>query len=143
MACKKAKQKEQVVMTEKATETEANLAEVSTNNQDDRLLFGVDSRTPSDNILQNNLTEFEWASRNKLYPNFWGRNLTGENALTREEIEFLHGKGCKIAAIYTDKESKQTEEQGRILAKRLMLPPMSLVFRRGRRFSLKSAKKKP
>ncbi len=119
MACKKAKQKEQVVMTEKATETEANLAEVSTNNQDDRLLFGVDSRTPSDNILQNNLTEFEWASRNKLYPNFWGRNLTGENALTREEIEFLHGKGCKIAAIYTDKESKQTEEQGRILAKKI------------------------
>lgn len=32
MACKKAKQTEQVVMTEKAAETEANVAEVSTNN---------------------------------------------------------------------------------------------------------------
>lgn len=119
MACKKAKQTEQVVMTEKAAETEANVAEVSTNNQGERLLFGVDSHTPAGDILQNNLTEFEWAVRNKVYPNFWGRNLTGENALTKEEINFLHGMGCKIAAIYTDGESKQTEEQGRILAKKI------------------------
>ena len=83
MACKKAKQTEQVVMTEKAAETEANVAEVSTNNQGERLLFGVDSHTPSNDILQNNLTEFEWAVRNKVYPNFWGRNLTGENAYKR------------------------------------------------------------
>ena len=45
----------------------------------DRLLFGVDSKVRSDNLLQNNLTEFEWVTRNKLYPNFWGRNITGEN----------------------------------------------------------------
>ena len=119
MACKKAKRTEQVVKTEKAAETEANVVEVSTNNQVERLLFGVDSHTPSNNILQNNLTEFEWAVRNKVYPNFWGRNLTGENALTKEEINFLHGMGCKIAAIYTDGEPKQTEEQGRILAKKI------------------------
>ena len=119
MACKKAKRTEQVVMTDKTTETEANVAEVSTNNQGERLLFGVDSHTPSNDILQNNLTEFEWAVRNKVYPNFWGRNLTGENALTKEEIDFLHGMGCKIAAIYTDGEPKQTEEQGRILAKKI------------------------
>ena len=119
MACKKAKRAEQVVKTEKTAETEVNFAEVSTNNQGERLLFGVDSHTPSNDILQNNLTEFEWAVRNKVYPNFWGRNLTGENALTKEEIDFLHGMGCKIAAIHTDGEPKQTEEQGRILAKKI------------------------
>lgn len=54
------------------------------------LRFGVNSKTPVDTLLQNNLTEFEWAARNKLYPNFWGRYLSGENALTMEEIEFLH-----------------------------------------------------
>ena len=112
MACKKAKRAEQVVKTEKTAETEVNFAEVSTNNQGERLLFGVDSHTPSNDILQNNLTEFEWAVRNKVYPNFWGRNLTGENALTKEEIDFLHGMGCKIAAIHTDGEPKADRGTG-------------------------------
>ena len=81
----------------------------------------MDSRTPSGTALQNNLTQFEWVVRNKIYPNFWGRNLVGENALTREEIEFIHSKGCKIAAIYIADEAKETEEQGKILAKKIAL----------------------
>ena len=48
-----------------------------------RLLFGIDSAVSANTVLQNNLTEFEWAVRNKVYPNFWGRNLTGENSLTK------------------------------------------------------------
>lgn len=81
------------------------------------LRFGVNSKTPADTLLQNNLTEFEWAARNKLYPNFWGRYLSGENALTKEEIEFLHDKGCKIAALYRTDNSKSTEEKGEALAR--------------------------
>ena len=64
------------------------------------LRFGVDTAGKADEVLQNNLTEFEWVARNKLYPDFWGRNLVGENCLTEEEIRFLHRQGCKIAAIY-------------------------------------------
>lgn len=82
-----------------------------------RLLFGVDSRVSADTLLQNNLTEFEWVRRNKLYPCFWARNITGEGALTKEEIDFLHSKGCKIAFIFSTEEVKKTEEQGLIDAK--------------------------
>ena len=92
----------------------------------DRLFFGVDSRRSSNALLQNNLTNFEWASRNKLYPNFWGRNINGENALTIEEIDFLHDKGCRIAAIYSDASVKETEEQGKMLAKKADLAAYGL-----------------
>lgn len=119
MACKDAKKNREVEMASQVKETEAVEIAVSEEQKAERLLFGVDSRTPSDDILQNNLTEFEWAVRNKLYPNFWGRNLVGENALTKEEIDFLHSKGCKIAAVYSDSGEKQTEEQGQILAKKI------------------------
>lgn len=76
-------------------------------------LFGVDSKTPANVVLQNNITEFEWVTRNKLYPGFWGRNLNGETALTKEEVEFLHGKACRIVPIYCPEQDKRTLEQGR------------------------------
>lgn len=79
----------------------------------ERLLFGVDSEIQANDILQNNISMFEWVVRNKVHPNFWGRNLLGENALTKDEIDFIHSKGCKIAAVYTDSGDKQTEEQGK------------------------------
>lgn len=90
------------------------------------LFFGVDSDTPSNERLQNNLTLFEWAERNKLYPNFWGRHITGEHALTREEIDFLRNMGCKIAAIYRSSDSKETEEQGRLEAAKAALAALAL-----------------
>ncbi|MBQ8203392.1 MAG: hypothetical protein IJZ75_03835 [Clostridia bacterium] len=80
----------------------------------ERLLFCVDSEIQANDILQNNISMFEWVVRNKIHPNFWGRNLLGENALTTKDgIEFIHSKGCKIAAIYNDSGDKQTEEQGK------------------------------
>ncbi len=123
MACKDAKNKQIVKeKTEVITESVVNepeKVEEAIEKRAERLFFGVDSQILSDDILQNNITLFEWAVRNKRYPNFWGRNLTGENALTKEEIDFLHSKGCKIAAIYTDAGDKQTEEQGKILARKI------------------------
>lgn len=92
----------------------------------DRLLFGVDSKIQANDHLQNNIEEFEWVVRNKIYPNFYGRYLTGENALTKDEIKFLHYKGCRIAAIYVDEGAKQTEEQGTILAKKIALRALEL-----------------
>lgn len=131
MACKDAKKNREVEMTSQVKETEAVEIAVSEEQKAERLLFGVDSRTPANDILQNNLTEFEWAVRNKLYPNFWGRNLTGENALTKGEIEFLHSNGCKIAAIYNDSGEKQTEEQGQILAKKIDVLALELGIPEG------------
>lgn len=83
----------------------------------ERLLFGVDSEIQANDILQNNISMYEWVVRNKVHPNFWGRNLSGENALTKDEVDFIHSKGCKIAAIYTDAGEKQTEEQGKTAGK--------------------------
>ena len=54
-----------------------------------RLLFGVDSKIQANDLLQNNIDQFEWVVRNKIYPNFYGRYLTGENCLTKDEIKFL------------------------------------------------------
>ena len=83
-----------------------------------RLLFGVNSNTPADNLLQNNINQFEWVLKNKIHPIFWGRELIGENALTKEEIDFLHYKGCKIALICSCSDSKATEEDGVAIAKK-------------------------
>ena len=117
MACRNAYQSNTIV--EEADVLQAPITEPVVAKKVNRLLFGVDSKIQANDILQNNIEEFEWVVRNKIYPNFYGRYLTGDNCLTKDEIKFLHRKGCKIAAIYTDKCEKQTEEQGMILAKKI------------------------
>lgn len=81
-------------------------------NNGPKLWFGVDSNFRSDTLLQNNLTLFEWATRNKVYPCFWGRHIMGDNCLTKEEIHFLRCKACKIVPIHNTGNIKMTEEQG-------------------------------
>ena len=135
MACKGAKhakalaEASRVAAVQPKTKTDEEVVPV------ERLLFGVDSEIQANDILQNNISMFEWVIRNKIHPNLWGRNLLGENALTKDEIEFIHSKGCKIAAIYTDAGEKQTEEQGKsageiavALAFDLEIPQGSAVF---------------
>ena len=117
MACRNAYRTKNIM--EEADVAQTSITEPVVANSVNRLLFGVDSNTKANDLLQNNIEEFEWVVRNKIYPNFYGRHLTGENCLTKDEIEFLHRKGCKIAAIYADEGAKQTEEQGVILAKKI------------------------
>lgn len=131
MACKDAKKRQAEVENLVAENTQIETKEVVEGKVVERLFFGVDSQIQSDDVLQNNITEFEWAARNKVYPNFWGRNLVGKNALTKEEIDFLHSKGCKIAAIYNDPGEKQTEEQGQILAKKIDVLALQLGISEG------------
>lgn len=87
---------------------------------------GVDTVSQANDLLQNNLIHFDWVAKNKSYPNFWGRYLTGENRLTKEEIKFLHSKGCKIVPIYKDTQIKETEEQGRVHAQKIAEIAMEL-----------------
>ena len=77
-----------------------------------KLYFGVDSKIQSDDLLQNNIDMFEWILRNKIHPNFYGRYITGLDALTKEEISFLHSKGCKICPIYSVSCKKEREIEG-------------------------------
>lgn len=98
-------------------------------------LFGVDAQSSSDDLLQNNIDQFEWVVRNKIYPNFYGRNLNGDNCLTYSEIEHLHKKGCKIAAIYQTTKDQMTEAQGNMCAQeagerasKLRIPKGTAIF---------------
>ncbi len=91
----------------------------------------IDTKIETDDLLQNNITQFEWAVRNKIYPNFVGRNIVGENSLNKEEIKFLHSKGCKIAAIYSDAGEKKSEEQGKLLAKKIDIRALELGIPEG------------
>lgn len=100
-----------------------------------RLHFGVDSEIEANDILQNNIEQFEWVVRNKVYPCFYGRNIIGENHLTKNEIAFLHSKGCKIAPIYNSSEAKKTEEDGAniaekidVIATELRIPTGTAIF---------------
>ncbi len=133
MACKGAKNKtasveaKQVAVAAVQTEVQSTEAQAPVS----RLLFGVDSKIQANDILQNNISMFEWVVRNKIYPNFWGRNLVGKNALTKEEIAFIHSNGCKIAAIYTDDGEKKTEEQGKIIAKKIDVVALELGIPEG------------
>lgn len=81
------------------------------------LLFGVDSKFRADDLLQNNIDLFEWVTRNKVFPLFWGRNIDGENSLTKEEIAYIHDKGSKIVAMIGSLCEKKTESDGIEMAK--------------------------
>ena len=129
MACRNAYRTQNII--EEADVDQTSISEPVVAKSVNRLLFGVDSKIQANDLLQNNIEEFEWVVRNKIYPNFYGRYLTGDNCLTQDEIQFLHGKGCKIAAIYKDDGEKQTEEQGTILAKKIDIRALELSLSEG------------
>ena len=122
MACRNAYR----IKTTETEKVENKIQPITPENTVSRLLFGITTKIETDDLLQNNLTQFEWVVRNKIYPNFVGRNIAGDNSLSREEIKFLHRKGCMIAAIYTDEGEKQRKEQGVILAKKIYLRAIEL-----------------
>ncbi len=76
------------------------------------LYFGVNTTTPANTLLQNNISLYSWVTKNKPAPNFWGRNIVGKQALTRYEIEYLHRRGCKVAAIYPLPMNKTKKAHG-------------------------------
>ena len=119
-----------IINTESTSNLNGNLL-----NKHKQLYFGVDSKIPATDLLQNNLNMFEWVSRNKVYPIFWGRYITGENSLTQEEAEFFHNKKCKIALIGTSPEPKISEEDGRKFATKVLsivsklnIPSKTVIF---------------
>ena len=102
------------------------LEKTSLNDSPVRLLFGVDSKSRADVLLQNNIDLFEWIVRNKVYPSFFVRNLNGENCLTTEEIAFLHHKGCRIAVSCVDQGEKNTDEEGELYAQEVVSKAIEL-----------------
>ena len=129
MACRNDYKTETVNIATDKTPTSIQESVVATTAE--RFLFGVDSKIQANDLLQNNIEEFEWIVRNKIYPNFYGRYITGENCLTDDEIRFLHHNGCKIAPIYADEGEKKTEKEGKILAKKIGIRTLELGIPEG------------
>ena len=129
MACRNAYRTRRV--NREVAENKTPISEPAVAKTVDRLLFGVDSKTQANDLLQNNIDEFEWVVRNKVYPNFYGRYINGENCLTEDEIKFIHSNGCKIAAIYADESAKETEEQGEKIAEKIDMRALELGIPEG------------
>ena len=64
-----------------------------------RTIFGVSSATPITKKLKNGYTMYDWVKRQKCFPAFCMRTLSGENKITTEEIEFLKARDCKIGLV--------------------------------------------
>lgn len=67
-----------------------------------RTIFGVSSATPICKKLKNGYTMYDWVKRQKCFPAFCMRTISGENKITAEEIEFLKAKDCKIGLVIGD-----------------------------------------
>ena len=67
-----------------------------------KTIFGVSSATPINKKLKNGYTMYDWVKRQKCFPAFCMRTLSGENKITTEEIEFLKSKDCKIGLVIRD-----------------------------------------
>ncbi len=65
-------------------------------------IFGVYSATPVNKKLKNGYTMYDWVMRQKCFPSFCMRTLTGDSKITAEEIGFLKNKGCKIGLVLND-----------------------------------------
>lgn len=65
MAYRKAKRSRATTVANENTAGKKVAAE-TTDVKKERLLFGVDSTVESNDVLQNSLTEFEWAVKNNL-----------------------------------------------------------------------------
>ncbi|MBS5737110.1 MAG: hypothetical protein KHW62_03720 [Clostridiales bacterium] len=65
-----------------------------------KFIFGAKSQAPSNTKLTNGYTLFEWAMRQHCFPAFWGRSISEKNKITKDEIDFLSEKDCKILLIF-------------------------------------------
>lgn len=79
--------------------------------------FGVTTVKPSNTKLTNGYTLFDWVMRQKCFPAFWGRPISGENAITSDELAFLKEKNCKTMLVFDDfTEAEISSNDGQKLA---------------------------
>ena len=67
-----------------------------------KTVFGVSSATPINKKLKNGYTMYDWVMRQKGFPAFCMRTLSGADKITAEEIAFLKDKDCKIGLVIRD-----------------------------------------
>ena len=53
-----------------------------------KTIFGVSSATPINKKLKNGYTMYDWVKRQKCFPAFCMRTLSGEDKITPEKLSF-------------------------------------------------------
>lgn len=76
--------------------------------------FGIDTESPVNELLQNNITLFEWIRKNQGFPYFIGRRINGQNAITHDEMSYISSNGAKIIPILTVVTEKSAKDNARI-----------------------------
>lgn len=66
------------------------------------LIYGTKTKMPANTRLTNGYTLYDWVMRMGYFPSFWGRSIDGEKAITKEELQFLKERNCKIALFVSD-----------------------------------------
>lgn len=67
-----------------------------------KIFFGVNSNIPLNSKTKNGYTIYDWVVRKKGIPAFCFRTLCGENSTTREEIDYLKKKNCRMGMVIRD-----------------------------------------
>lgn len=76
--------------------------------------FGIDTESPVNELLQNNITLFEWIRKNQGFPYFIGRRINGQNAITHDEMSYISSNGAKVIPILTVVTEKSAKDNARI-----------------------------
>ena len=76
--------------------------------------FGVDTETNVNELLQNNLTLFDWIRKNQGFPYFVGRRINGENALTKDELNYIRDNGSITIPLFKPITEMSGKDNARI-----------------------------
>ncbi len=82
-------------------------------------LFGVWSLAATNTKLKNGYYLFDWIMRQRCFPAFWGRPISGPDKITTDEMAFLKEKDCKTMLIFNDfSEAEISSNNGEKVAER-------------------------
>lgn len=81
------------------------------------IIYGADSTMPANTKLTNGYTLYEWVMRKSCFPSFWARDIEGENAISKDEIDYLRRKKCRIALVLRElAETEISQNDGAAMA---------------------------
>jgi len=75
------------------------------------ILYGINSTEAANTKLPNGADLFTSVMRQSGFPAFWGRSLSGDNKITKEEGAYLKSKNCKVALIFDELTESQVSSK--------------------------------
>ena len=66
------------------------------------IIYGVYSGVPANTKLSYGCDLYSWVTKHSESPLFWGRDIFGDNRITKDEAEFLHEKNCMVMLVLNE-----------------------------------------